>query len=65
MNQKEALELVEQLYECSKKMMDLSKPSADVLLEMASALLDKIEKTRLPENIREEIEDIKKELLDE
>ena len=65
MNQKEVLDLVRKLYECSIAMRDISELGSNQLLDMADAVLWKLEQVALPEELRTEIDDIKKELLDE
>lgn len=65
MTQKDALELAKKLYECSVSMEEISSTSSKMLIDMSESLLSRLEHSMLPKEIRQEIEDIKKELLND
>jgi len=62
MTQEEIFKLAENLYECSNDMKKISMESANILLDMSSELVSFLEKEKLPESVKNEIENIKNEI---
>lgn len=65
MTQTEMFDFVTKLYDCSKYMREINEEFSNVLLEMASEMVNRLESSVLPEEVKRDIEDIKSELLDD
>ena len=63
MTQKELFDLTQKLYESSILMRHISDDCADILLQMSSETLELLQKSVVPDEIKEEIESIKSEIL--
>jgi len=55
--------LTMKLFECSKDMKEVSEKCSDILLQMASETVALLEKVNMPEELKEEVESIKLEIL--
>jgi hypothetical protein len=65
MKKDELYNLTINLFECSKEMKKLDETCSDILLHMASQTLVILEKANLPDDIKEDIDKIKLEILAE
>lgn len=65
MTKEKLFELSVKLFECSELMKDLNMDMSKILLDIATTTADLLEKSNLPEDVKQDIESIKKELLDE
>lgn len=63
MKTNEYKELTIKLYECSMLMENFDKEASDMLLELSANILNMYEISKIPPEIRGEIDDIKSELL--
>ena len=65
MTRNDLYELSIRLLDCSKRMEPLDENISAVLLEMSSQTLRLLERVNIPKEVQEEIEDIKKEILND
>jgi hypothetical protein len=63
MTRENLFELTEKLYQSSMAMREINEQYSDMLLEMASSMLSLVEKGYVPEEIHDEVDAIKSEIL--
>jgi len=63
MTKNELYALTMNLYESSKLMRNISDDCADILLQMSTQTLTLLERVNIPDELKEEIESIKSEIL--
>ena len=65
MTQKEMVDLISKLYDCSIYMKEINMEISDILLNLSRELLDKLEREVVPADVNREIEEIQSELGDD